>query len=110
VLRISRVTERLLAPQEGITSFEHFFVGGEKSTFGTPATTGLTVPASDDKYQLLRVMRSGRGNRSTRRKPALVPLCAPQIPHDLGSNGRRREGKPETNSKGTGRTGILRFP
>jgi hypothetical protein len=24
----------------------------------------------------------GRGNRSTRRKPALVPLCPPQIPHD----------------------------
>jgi hypothetical protein len=26
---------------------------------------------------------SGRGNRSTRRKPASVPLCAPQIPNDL---------------------------
>jgi hypothetical protein len=23
------------------------------------------------------------GNRSTRRKPALVPLCPPQVPHDL---------------------------
>jgi hypothetical protein len=23
------------------------------------------------------------GNRSTLRKPAPVPLCAPQIPHDL---------------------------
>jgi hypothetical protein len=23
----------------------------------------------------------GRGNRSTRRKPALVPLCPPQTPH-----------------------------
>jgi hypothetical protein len=23
----------------------------------------------------------GRGNRSTRRKPAPVPLCPPQIPH-----------------------------
>jgi hypothetical protein len=28
-------------------------------------------------------MRIGRGNRSTRRKPAPVPLCPPQIPHDL---------------------------
>jgi hypothetical protein len=28
-------------------------------------------------------MRIGRGNRSTRRKPAPMPLCAPQIPHDL---------------------------
>jgi hypothetical protein len=25
---------------------------------------------------------TGKGNRSTR-KPALVPLCPPQIPHDL---------------------------
>jgi hypothetical protein len=28
-------------------------------------------------------MRIGRGNRSTRRKPAPVPFCPPQIPHDL---------------------------
>jgi hypothetical protein len=28
-------------------------------------------------------MRIGRGNRSTRRKTAPVPLCPPQIPHDL---------------------------
>jgi hypothetical protein len=27
-------------------------------------------------------MYIGRGNRSTRRKPAPVPLCSPQIPHD----------------------------
>jgi hypothetical protein len=25
----------------------------------------------------------GKGNRSIRRKPAPVPLCPPQIPHDL---------------------------
>jgi hypothetical protein len=28
-------------------------------------------------------MRIGRGDRSTQRKPAPVPLCPPQIPHDL---------------------------
>jgi hypothetical protein len=28
-------------------------------------------------------MRIGRGNRSTRRKPAPVPLWPPQIPHYL---------------------------
>jgi hypothetical protein len=28
-------------------------------------------------------MRIDRGNRSTRRKPAPVPLCPPQIPRDL---------------------------
>jgi hypothetical protein len=28
-------------------------------------------------------MRISRGNRSTRRKPAPVPVSPPQIPHDL---------------------------
>jgi hypothetical protein len=28
-------------------------------------------------------MQIGRGTRSTRRKPAPLPLCPPQIPHDL---------------------------
>jgi hypothetical protein len=28
-------------------------------------------------------MKIGRGNRSTSRKPAPVPLCQPQIQHDL---------------------------
>jgi hypothetical protein len=28
-------------------------------------------------------MRIGKGNRSIRRKPVPVPLCPPQIPHDL---------------------------
>jgi hypothetical protein len=27
-------------------------------------------------------MKNGRGNRSTRRKPAPAPLCPPQIPLD----------------------------
>jgi hypothetical protein len=43
-------------------------------------------------------MKSGRGNRSTRRKPAPAPLCPPQIPHvDPGSIPSRRSGKPATN-------------
>jgi hypothetical protein len=37
----------------------------------------------DDDYGAVGGMRIGRGNRSTRRKPAPVPLCPPQIPHDL---------------------------
>jgi hypothetical protein len=28
-------------------------------------------------------MRIGKGNRSTRKQPATVPVCPPQIPHDL---------------------------
>jgi hypothetical protein len=41
-------------------------------------------------------MRIGRRNRSTRRKPAPVPLYPPQIPHDLIWNRGRRGGKPAT--------------
>jgi hypothetical protein len=45
------------------------------------------VPASDDKCGAVGGML-GRGNRSTRRKPAQAPLCPPQIPlwPDPGSN------------------------
>jgi hypothetical protein len=37
----------------------------------------------DDECGAVVGMRIGRGNRSTRRKHALVPLCAPQFPHHL---------------------------
>jgi hypothetical protein len=44
-------------------------------------------------------MKIGRGNRSTRRKPALVPLCPPQIRHDQtrAQTADHRGGKPATN-------------
>jgi hypothetical protein len=37
----------------------------------------------DDECGAVSGMRIGRGNWSTWRKPALVPLCPPQITHDL---------------------------
>jgi hypothetical protein len=37
----------------------------------------------EDECGAVGGVRTGRGNRSTRRKPASVPLCPPQIPHDL---------------------------
>jgi hypothetical protein len=37
----------------------------------------------DDECGAVDKMRIGRVNRSTRRKPAPVPLCQPQLPHDL---------------------------
>jgi hypothetical protein len=44
-------------------------------------------------------MKIGRGNRSTRIKPALAPLCPPQIPHNQNRarTPGRRGGKPATN-------------
>jgi hypothetical protein len=50
------------------------------SPLGTAATTGLLYqPQMTDDGG----MKIGMGNRSTRRKPAPVPLYPPQIPHDL---------------------------
>jgi hypothetical protein len=50
-------------------------------------TTGLLYQPqmidNDDDCGATGGMRIGRGNRSTRRKPAPVPLCPPQISHDL---------------------------
>jgi hypothetical protein len=37
----------------------------------------------DDECGAVGGMRIDRGNQSTGRKPAPVPLCPPQIPHDL---------------------------
>jgi hypothetical protein len=55
------------------------------SPLGTSATVGLLYQPrmSDDDYGAVGGIRIGRGNRSTRRKPAPVPLCPPHIPHDL---------------------------
>jgi hypothetical protein len=43
----------------------------------------LYQPRMIDEYEGFGGMRTGRGKRSTRRTPAPVPLCPPQIPHDL---------------------------
>jgi hypothetical protein len=61
-------------------------LGGVRlSPLGTLATVGLLYQPQmiDDGYGAVGGMRIGRGNRITRRKPAPVPLCSPQIPHDL---------------------------
>jgi hypothetical protein len=56
------------------------------SSLGTSATVGLLYQPrmmDDDDYGAVGGMRIGRVNRSTRGKPASVPLRPPQIPHDL---------------------------
>jgi hypothetical protein len=47
---------------------------------GTAATIRPIVPAPGDYDGEIGGM-IGKGNRSTRRKPAPVPLCPPQTPH-----------------------------
>jgi hypothetical protein len=48
---------------------------------GTAATNRSIVPAPGDYDDGEIGGMIGRGNRSTRRRPAPVPLCPPQIPH-----------------------------
>jgi hypothetical protein len=57
-------------------------VGGgvQLGPLGTAATNWPLVPAPGD-YDGENGGMNGRGNRSTRRKPAPVPLCPPQTPH-----------------------------
>jgi hypothetical protein len=54
-------------------------------TLGTAATTGLLYQSRmicvGDCGEICG-MKTGRGNRSTRKKPGPAPLCPPQIPHD----------------------------
>jgi hypothetical protein len=48
---------------------------------GTTATNMSIMPAPGDYDDGKIGGMIGRGNRSTRIKPAPVPLCPPQIPH-----------------------------
>jgi hypothetical protein len=59
------------------------------SPLDTAATSGLLYKPQtidDGDCEEIGGMKIGRGNRSTRRKPAPAPLCAPQIPHGLTSD------------------------
>jgi hypothetical protein len=50
---------------------------------GTSATEWPIVPAPGDYDDgEFGAMKIGRGNRSTRRKPAPAQICPPQIPLD----------------------------
>jgi hypothetical protein len=55
------------------------------SPLSTAATSGLLYKrqmTDEGDCGAIGGMKTGRGNRSTRRKPATAPLCPPQIPHD----------------------------
>jgi hypothetical protein len=76
---------------------------------GTAATNKPIVPAPGDYDDDAEIggMMIGRGNRSTLRKPALVPLCPPQTPHACpDANPGHRGGKPATNRLSYGTTSL----
>jgi hypothetical protein len=61
------------------------FCGVRLESLGTTASSGLLYkPQMRDEGDCGAIggMKNGRGNRSTRRKPATAPLCPPQNPHD----------------------------
>jgi hypothetical protein len=80
------------------------------SPFGTAVTNTPTVSAPGDYDDgEISGMMNAKGNRSTRRKPAPMPLCPPQTPHACpDANTGRRGGKPATNrfSYGTASPGV----
>jgi hypothetical protein len=81
--------------------FYYYSWGGTKSTRYCGHFWPL-VQAPDDRWGdcgAIGEMKIGRGNRSTRRKPAPAPLCPTTNPTwpDPGSNPGRRSGKPATN-------------
>jgi hypothetical protein len=76
-----------LFPENSSWSFFFYFLGGgvRLSPLGTSATIWPIVEPRMiyDECGAVCGMRIGKGNRSTQRKPASVPLCPPQIPHNL---------------------------
>jgi hypothetical protein len=58
----------------------HFFLNWCSGGWSPVGSTRPIVPAPGD-YDDGEIGMIGRGNRSTRRKPAPVPLCPPQTPH-----------------------------
>jgi hypothetical protein len=79
---ISKVHYRDHKGQPLDPSFLVCWSGVRLSPLGTSATYQPRM-RDDDECGAVGGMRIGRGNRTTRRKPAPVPLCPPQIPHDL---------------------------
>jgi hypothetical protein len=62
-----------------------FFLNSWGGTLGTAASTGLLYQPrmiGEGDCGEIGGMKIGRGNRSTRRKPAPAALCPSQIPHD----------------------------
>jgi hypothetical protein len=79
VLQIIQVT---LFKLYDLIFFNWYNGGGVRlGPLGTAATNWASVRAPGEYNDGEIGGMIGRGNRSTRRKPATVPLCPPQTPH-----------------------------
>jgi hypothetical protein len=68
-----------------VVYYYYYYYEVRLSPLGTAASIGLLYQPQaidDGDCGPLRGMKIGRGNRSTRRNLAPVPLCPPQIPRD----------------------------
>jgi hypothetical protein len=86
------VETQLVQKLRSIIFFLICLLGGgvQLGSLGTVATDWPIVPALGDYDDgEFCGMKSGRGNRSTRRKPAPAPLCPSQIPLDQTRDGTR---------------------
>jgi hypothetical protein len=69
---------------ENIFSFWKVYFSWGWVRLSLPLTGQLYQPrTTDDECGAVGRMKIGRGNRSSRRKPAPMPLCSPQSPHDF---------------------------
>jgi hypothetical protein len=77
--------ERAIGTLNTILFFSFLGVGWDGVYLVCRSLTGLLHQPRmiNDECGAVGGMRIGRRNRSTRRKPAPVSLCPPQIPHDL---------------------------
>jgi hypothetical protein len=74
------------------------FIGAESTTTETAERPGVPDPDDDERGAVGGML--GKGTRSSGRTSSPVPLCPPQIPHDL-TRARTRAavvGKPSTSS------------
>jgi hypothetical protein len=75
-----------------LINFFNWYSGGwggvQLGPLGTATTNRSIVPAPGDYDDGEIGGMIGRGNGSTRRKPAPVPLCPPQTPHAAGTRTR----------------------
>jgi hypothetical protein len=84
-INFETINIRLSPPPDKHTIPFFYYQWGETKSLGSAATSGLLYKLqmiAEGDCGAIGGMKIGRGNRSTRRKPASAPLCAPQIPHD----------------------------
>jgi hypothetical protein len=74
----------LTSPRSSVTNLPILGVGWDwVHLIRRPLTGLLYQPRMIDECGAVGGMRIGKGNRNTRKKPVPMPLCPPQIPHDL---------------------------